>query len=82
MLQNLDPKFKNNQGFINGQITRLYLRDREEMRAYAETLTDEQRSIARDHLRTYVLALSMLDEIKRRKKERKEKEKRLKDCLF
>lgn len=54
MLINSDDRFKNNQGIINGRIVRLYLCDREEMKIYAKTLTESQRTIARDHLTTYI----------------------------
>jgi len=49
-----DNQFKNIQGLINGRIVRLYLHNKKEMKAYAKTLTESQRIIARDHLATYI----------------------------
>lgn len=68
MPQDNHSLFDNNQGVINGKITQLYLTDKTAMKAYAMTLTARQRSIARDHLATYI-AISKTAKERERKRE-------------
>lgn len=44
-------KFKNNQGVINGYATR-YANNHEKLKELMKDKTDEQKALARSHLRT------------------------------
>jgi len=49
----LSDKYKNIQGCINAKIAGLYEKgDMEAVKAYADTLTENQRKQARSHLKT------------------------------
>jgi hypothetical protein len=42
----------NNQGFINARVEKLYSQSENMLKAYAATLTEDQRNQARSHLKT------------------------------
>ena len=60
------------QGKINATLERLDLKSRNELIAYAETLTEEQRRIGRQHLKT-VRALTALKAVRKNRTNNKRK---------
>jgi len=44
--------FKDNQGFINAKVVRLFKLDKTTLKVYTDTLSESQKKQARNHLRT------------------------------
>ncbi len=50
----ISSKWKDNQGFINAMVSRMYFNDDKQLKAYTDSLTEDQRNQARSHLSTVI----------------------------